>query len=264
MSQEEERIRAGVLLTIAYDGHAFHGFAAQPDVRTVSGVLLTAVQTIDHEVALLRGASRTDAGVHARGQLVAFDTTKSIPPKGWALGINQVLPDDLAVSRAALVAAGFNPRFKNVRKTYVYELHVSPARDPLKRHRAWWVHPPLDVARMEREALSLVGDHDFAAFRSAADERENTRRTIFAVSIDVAPCRISVAVSGSGFMHNMVRIIVGTLVDVGRGRLPEGAIARALANGDRLSCGMTAPPDGLLLDAIDLDPSITLDGSWPS
>jgi tRNA pseudouridine38-40 synthase len=263
MTNDEKRVRTGVLLTLAYDGRDFHGFALQPGVRTIAGTLLQAVRAIDPRVLQVRGASRTDAGVHARGQLVAFDTEKTIPARGWALGVNQALPDDVAVQRASLVSEGFNPRFSNVRKTYAYELHLSAVRDPLKHRRAWWVQPPIDMALLEVESSALIGTHDFAAFRSAADARENTTRTIESVLIEVALPRVVIRVTGSGFMHNMVRIIVGTLVDVARRRLPAGAIARALVDGNRRSCGITAPPDGLLLEAIDLDASVTLE-SWPS
>jgi tRNA pseudouridine38-40 synthase len=246
----------GVLLTIAYDGRRFAGFARQPGQRTVAGELLGALKALDPKVREVRGSSRTDAGVHARGQRVAFDPEVVIPPRGWALGLGRHLPEDIAVRRAALVPAGFVPRFESVRKRYSYLVICDELRDPFLVGRAWRIPERLDDAALDalrEEARPLLGTHDFTAFRSSADEREVATRTIHALEPErdpKDPRAIWIHVEGDAFMHNMVRIIVGTLIDVARGRRPAGAAARALSSGDRSEGGITAPPDGLVLDRI--------------
>jgi tRNA pseudouridine38-40 synthase len=258
---------AGVLLTVAYDGGPFAGFAPQPGQRTVAGELLGAIAAVDPKVREIRGASRTDAGVHAHGQRVAFDAALSIPPRGWALAVTRHLPREIAVRRAAIVPEGFSPRFASRGKRYRYLVLDDPTRDPFLDGRAWRsdafrAEGALD--RAAREASLALGTHDFAAFRSSADERENTVRTLRAVTLSIDPGDarlVRVDVEGDAFLHNMVRILVGTLTDVARGRLAEGAIARALASKRRGDAGITAPPDGLYLEEVLLDDPG--EGGWP-
>ena len=250
VSEPEPR---GVLLEVAYDGTAFHGWASQKNARTVEETVLGAVAAIDPRVRSLRGASRTDAGVHAEGQLVAFDTTREIPARGWVLGLNQHLPEDVAVRAARAVAPGYSPRFAARGKRYRYRVLIDPVREPALRARAWRVSE-LDVGAMAAEAEAALGTHDFIAFRSSGDERENTVRTLSRVAVErEANSRIvAVVVEGNAFLYNMVRILVGTMVDVGRGRLEAGAIARALASLERRQAGTTAPAHGLVLEHVDV------------
>lgn len=244
---------SGVLLTVAYDGRPFSGFAPQPNQRTIAGELLAALQTVDPSISQIRGASRTDAGVHALDQRVAFDPGRKIPPRGWALATTRALPREIAVRRAALVPRGFTPRFASKGKRYRYLVLRDPIRDPFLDGRVWRIEAGLSdaaIARAIEEAKQALGTHDFAAFRSAADPRENTVRTIRSLTVKIDqddPRIVQVDVEGDAFMHNMVRILVGTLVDVARGRLAEGAIGRALASRKRDDAGITAPPDGLCL-----------------
>lgn len=249
----------GILLTVAYDGGPFAGFATQPGQRTVAGELLGAVQAVDPRVREIRGASRTDAGVHAHGQRVAFDTSASVPPRGWVLAVSRHLPREIAVRRAAVVAPGFAPRFASRGKRYRYLVLRDPARDPFLEGRAWR-SPSFDgagaIERAQREAALAVGTHDFAAFRSSADERTNTVRTVRSLTVTVDPGNprlLRIDVEGDAFLHNMVRILVGTLADVARGRFAEGTIARALASRDRRDAGLTAPGEGLYLMEVLLD-----------
>lgn len=246
----------GVLLTVAYDGAAFSGWASQPGqagVRTVADVLRAAIHSMDPGASAPRGASRTDAGVHAEAQVAAFDPSRAIEPRGWVLGLDAALPDDVAVRAARQVPAGFEPRAAARGKRYRYRLLLDPVRDPLLRGRAWRVGHPLDLERMRREASHLVGTHDFRAFRSARDERENTVRTLRRVEVETESGRVvGLVVEGSAFMHNMVRIVAGTLVDVARGQLDEGAVTRALASGERRDLGATAPAHGLVLERVEL------------
>ena len=250
---------AGVLLTIAYDGRDFSGFALQRDVRTVAGELLGALRTIDPAIAEVRGASRTDAGVHARGQRVAFDPVADRPLTAWVHGAQRQLPDAISIRRAAFVPRGFTPRFAARWKRYRYLLVTDGVRDPFWADRAWRVpelREPGAMTRALAEAATAVGTHDFRAFRTAKDQRTDTVRTVEEVTITTSaddPRLVRVDVRGNAFMHNMVRIMVGTIVDVARRRLAPGAIARALASGDRRQGGMTAPAEGLYLEDMELD-----------
>jgi tRNA pseudouridine38-40 synthase len=257
-------VPSGVLLQVAYDGTAFHGWARQAGARTVEETLRGAVLAIDARAGALRGASRTDAGVHAEGQLVAFDTAMQVPARGWVLGLNQQLPDDVAVRSARAVPPGFCPRLAARGKRYRYRVLVDPVRDPLWRTRAWRL-PQLDVDAMACEADAARGTHDFASFRSAGDERATTVRTLTRVEVEreADPRVVAVVVEGDAFLYNMVRILVGTMADVARGRLPAGAMARALEVRDRRAAGTTAPAHGLVLERVQVDVPAEAGEPWP-
>lgn len=255
-NEEKPRRSAAILLTVAYDGAGFNGIAPQGHgIKTVSAALVRAIAQMDPHAGRLRITSRTDAGVHARGQIVCFDTDTKIGNRGWVLGLSSHLPPEVSVVRAARVAAGFNPSKQAVGKTYRYTVLRGTRRDPFLHSRSWRVHDALNVELMQREARDLLGTHDFAAFRGAADIRKNTVRTIERVGLrectEIPRCLIF-EIRGDRFLYNMVRIIVGTLVDVGRGRAEPGAVRRGLSDGNRLQLGMTAPADGLCLERVEL------------
>ena len=262
----------GIRFVVAYDGTDFHGWARQPDTRTVQGVLEAAIASMaGHEVSC-RGAGRTDRGVHALGQIAAFDARRAIKPEGWLRGVNQALPDDVAVRSAEACEPGYAPRFDAIDKTYRYVLLVDDERDPLLRHRAWRLPPrlrhpdrasratpadTLDLDAMRSAAARLLGTHDFRAFRAADDERENTTRTLHALSIEPGwagdPRQIALTYRGSAFMKNMVRILTGTLLEVGRGRMTPDSVAALLGlEGRRQDAGPTAPAEGLTLVEVRL------------
>ncbi len=248
--------RVGVLLTLAYDGASFSGFVAQDNTaRTVAGALGIAIATMDPTAGSLRVASRTDAGVHARGQVASFDSGLRIASRGWLLGLSAHLPPQIAVQSVARVHPNFNPSKAALAKTYRYLILRGTVRDPFLHGRAWRVHEPLDLDAMRTEARALLGTHDCVAFRGAKDRRTTTVRTISVAEIHEVPgvprC-IAFEIRGDRFLYHMVRIIVGTLVDVGRGSIAPGAIARAQRTGERTDLGMTAPPDGLCLERIEL------------
>ncbi len=253
-----------MLLEVSYDGTAFHGWARQKGARTVEDTVYGAVRAIDPRAGLLRGTSRTDAGVHAEGQLAAFDTALDVPPRGWVLGLNQHLPDDVAVRAAQTIPVGFAPRFAARGKRYRYRVLVDPVRDPQWRTRAWRVST-LDVRAMQREAEVALGTHDFASFRTAGDPRATTVRTLTRVDVvrEPDPRVVAIVVEGDAFLYNMVRILAGTIVDVGRDRLPAGAVARALAALDRRAAGTTAPAHGLVLERIHVDIPPSGQERWP-
>lgn len=245
-------------LVVAYDGTDFHGFQRQPGQRTVQGELERAASEMAGHPVSVRGAGRTDAGVHALGQVVAFDSARLISERGWMLGLNTKLPDDIRVQHARACAPGYHPRFDSVGKRYRYLLQLGEAKNPLLRHRAWQLGKwRLDVARMREAARALIGTHDFRAFRAADDERENTVRSLWAIEITEGfggdRSLIALEFHGNAFMKNMVRILTGTLVDVGIGRLSVEAMGRLLgAEAQRSDAGQTAPPQGLTLVEVEL------------
>ncbi|GAB4214420.1 MAG: tRNA pseudouridine(38-40) synthase TruA [Sandaracinaceae bacterium] len=270
---ERDELRPhGVRLVVAYDGTGFHGWARQPGARTVQGTLEEAIATMAGHPVEARGAGRTDRGVHAVGQVAAFDSARAIPPHGWLRGLNQALPDDVAVRDVQPCAPGYQPRFDAIDKTYRYLLLLDAERDPLLRHRAWRLPPRLwhperaratdpadrlDLAAMRQAATQLVGTHDFRAFRAADDHRLQTTRTLHEIRIDPAWADdrrlVALTVRGSAFMKNMVRILSGTLVDVGRGRLQAAQIPNLLGpRAVRSAAGPTAPAEGLTLVEVRL------------
>jgi tRNA pseudouridine38-40 synthase len=271
MNREAEA-RFGVLLEVAYEGTHFHGWAAQEGVRTVQGELQGAIHALDPRASTPRGTSRTDAGVHARQQFAAFDATRPLPPRGWLLELNRHLPDDACVRRVRAAAPLFEPRFCAKGKRYVYRILLDRVRDPLLHARTWRVGWALDLEAMRREASAIVGQHDFRAFRSAHDARTDTVRTVRRVEVAHAPpgdnggqgARIlEVTFEGNAFLYNMVRILVGTLIDVARGHAEPGAVLRALASGKREDAGLTAPAVGLTLEEIWLDLPPETGEPWP-
>ena len=253
----------GVRLTAAYDGSGFSGFAAQPGQRTVQGVLNDAASAIAGHAVVVRGASRTDAGVHAEGQAIAFGCARELPPERWVAALNSQLPEDVAVRDALPCAPDYEPRFDAVDKTYRYLFHVSEVRDPLVRGRAFHLGRmlrggrSLDLSAMRQAAGMLEGTHDFRSFRAAADVRENTVRTLTRVALETGyagdPALWALEVTGTAFMLNMVRILAGTLVDVGRGHLTVAEVEALVAGqGTRADAGMTAPAHGLTLVRVRL------------
>ena len=264
----------GVLVTLAYDGGAFSGWQEQPGQRTVQAALAAAAARIARHAVKVRGAARTDAGVHAEGQIAAFGTERALSARRWNLALNRYLPDDVAVRLVEPCAPEYDPRFDAVDKMYRYLFHLGVVRDPLTRGRAWHLgrllqhelvqverldgaRPRLDLAAMRRAAAVLEGTHDFRAFRSADDARENTTRTLHRVALEGDyggdPSVLALEVTGDAFLKNMVRILAGTLVEVGRGRFGAERVAALLgADGDRRHAGITAPAHGLTLVRVRL------------
>lgn len=250
-----EESRRRVLLLLSYSGGNYSGFARQTNAVTVAGKLEEAILSIDPSASAVTASSRTDAGVHARNQPISFTTSKPLTSRGWVLALAQRLPSDIAVTRASFVPLAFDPRRDPTWKRYRYRLLCSHVEDPFLSPLSWRIGEPLNRAAMEDEAASLVGVHDFAAFRSADDCRTETLRRLESVSVAPSPFSadgLDIVVQGNRFMYNMVRIIAGTLVDVGRGKKAPGACARALESKDRRDLGMTAPARGLHLEHVEL------------
>jgi tRNA pseudouridine38-40 synthase len=244
----------GVCLVVAYDGTDFAGYQVQPHQRTVQAELERAAAQLTGHTTRVRAAGRTDAGVHALSQIVAFDSARNIPAKGFMRGLNQLLPDDVRVQRAAVGAAGYEPRFEAMGKIYRYLVQLGEPLNPLLRTRAYHLGKSrvVDVGRIREAAAMLEGTHDFRAFRSADDARENSTRTIYGIKVierfQDDPSLLAFDVHGTAFMKNMVRIMAGTLLDVGRGRIPLAEVPKMLGPlAQRDETGLTAPAHGLTL-----------------
>ncbi len=234
-------------LTIEYDGAPFSGWQFQPGRPTVQGVLEEALHTMLRRKTPLQGAGRTDAGVHALGQAASLETDETIEPRRLAKGLSALCRPHVAVVEAADADPGFNARFDAVGKHYRYLLLNRQAPSPLRGRQAFFVPHPLDVHRMHRAASLLRGRHDFAGFRSSDCERKSTVREISRLEITARPPLIVIDVEGDAFLKNMVRILAGTLVDVGRGRLTPEDVGGVLESGNRTLAGQTAPAHGLTL-----------------
>ena len=242
-----------ILLTIAYDGTNYSGWQKQKDeaVITVEGELTKALRLLFRNPALeCIGASRTDAGVHALGQRAVIDVETSIPAEKIPLAIRSFLPADIVVTKAEEVAETFHPRFDCVKKTYEYRFWNAPAKNPKERLYSAYVQKPLDVERMNEGAKAFLGTHDFAAFCAAGAQVSTTVRTIFDCHVEKQGESVRILVTGDGFLYNMVRIIAGTLLEVGMGRRSRETVQRALATGERTLAGPTAPAKGLMLVGI--------------
>lgn len=242
--------------TIAYDGGEFHGWQWQRGVRTVQEEIETVARRVVRQPINLVGASRTDAGVHARGQVAHMRTSCAIPADNLRRAIGCRLPTDIAIVRVADVPAAFHATRDALRKLYRYRIHNS-ARRPVEQHAArqsWHVWFPIDVERMQLAADRMAGTRDFAAFASAGSPRSSTIRTVFRVHVQRRPDTVVVDVEGDGFLYNQVRNMVGTLVEVGRGRWAPERIDTILSSGDRQQAGPTAPPAGLSLEWIEYPP----------
>jgi tRNA pseudouridine38-40 synthase len=234
-------------VVVEYDGTDFSGWQRQREERTVQGVLEDAIREMTGESVFVRGAGRTDAGVHADGQVATFDLELAIPPHGLLRGMNSILPPDLALVDVAEAAPDFDARFSARGKVYRYTIWAHFVRSPRRARHAWHVREPLDVDAIRTAAAALVGDHDFRAFRASDCDRRTTRRIVRAIDVERQGALLTIDVEATAFLKNMVRILVGTLVDVGRGRIEPSAVARMLETGDRAAGGMTAPACGLTL-----------------
>ncbi|MDR3305186.1 MAG: tRNA pseudouridine(38-40) synthase TruA [Clostridiales Family XIII bacterium] len=245
-----------VLLTIAYDGGAFHGWQIQPNQRTVQGTLEEALEKLCGERVQLHGTSRTDAGVHAFGQRATFSGEFKIPADRLPEAMNHQLPD-IQIIAARDVPAGFHARHDAAGKTYLYRIQLSGEPDIFSRNLVWRLKETPNVGNMREAAKYIEGRQDFACFRAAGgNPRGSTVRTVYAVRIEESeqpslrgvPCReIRIEITGNGFLYHMVRIIVGTLVKIGRGKQGPAEMKVIIASGDRAKAGPTAPAQGLYL-----------------
>ena len=236
-----------IKLTVQYDGSRYHGWQIQPGKRTIQGELVEAVSNLVGVRTHVHGASRTDAGVSALGQVALFEVDSPIPTENFADAINDRLPREIVVTAAEQVRPGFDLLGEVKSKLYRYTIYTGRYRPVLRLNQCWHVHKKLDVAAMNQAAQLLVGQKDFKSFASAADRRESSIRTIFRCEVSAEGKWVYLEVEGDGFLYNMVRNIVGTLVDVGVGRWQPQKVTRILEAKDRTAAGRLAPPEGLCL-----------------
>ena len=240
-----------IKLTIAYDGTEYHGWQIQPGLRTIQGVITEAIQGLLGSEVRLFGASRTDAGVSALGQVGLIQIDSPIPTENLAKAITGRLPADIAVTEAVEVPQNFDLMGAVTNKLYRYTIFTGQVRPVLKIRHCWHLHTKLDITAMTEAAKFLVGKKDFNSFASAADKRESSVRTIFRCEVGKGKEEekdwIYIDVEGDGFLYNMVRNIVGTLVDIGNGRWKPEKINEILRAKDRTAAGQLAPPQGLCL-----------------
>jgi tRNA pseudouridine38-40 synthase len=244
-----------IRLVVEYDGTGLCGWQRQANGPTVQGHLEEALgKLLTHEVTVV-GASRTDAGVHASGQVASFRTERAIPLHGVRRGLNTLLPPAIAIADAAEAPDDFHPRFSATGKHYRYLVLTRADRSPRWRDRAWHRPGTLDRAAMRDAAAALIGEHDFAAFRAAGCTAIRTIRRVEQIEISDLPGELLLAIDvrGNAFLRNMVRIVVGTLVEVGMGMRYPGQVAEILASKDRTQAGITAPPQGLELVSVRYD-----------
>lgn len=244
-----------VKLRIEYDGSGFHGWQKQPRLRTVQSELERVVRLVcRQEIGPLHAAGRTDAGVHARGQVVTFRVAN--PPDLWRLqqGVSHILKGELSVLSAELVDPDFHPGISSTHKQYSYRILNRPAPAVLDARRVWHISQPLELEPMHLCAASLVGEHDFSSFRDSECGALSPIKTIYSSQLHWEGDILVYRVIGSGFLKQMVRNIVGSLVDVGRGRLKVRSFTEILAQRDRRVAGVTAPAHGLCMDWVSYEP----------
>lgn len=240
-----------ILLTIEYDGTDYAGWQVQPNAVSIQQVVEDALKRLLKEQVRLHSSGRTDAGVHAEAMPASFSTTKSVPLKAFTAGLNALLPPDISVRGAIEVPPGFHPRREATAKHYRYTIHVAPNRAPLARLYSWHLRGPLDLEAMRKGAADFVGEHDFAAFRGAGCAAKTTVRRVDSVKITENGEFLVIDVTGAGFLRNMVRSMVGTLVEVGLGKMAPETVAELLRSPDRAAVGSTAPPQGLALVEVE-------------
>ena len=236
---------------MAYDGTDYCGWQVQPNGITVEEVLNRKLSELTGEDITVIGASRTDSGVHAQGNVAVFDSDTTIPPERVAYALNRKLPEDIVVIRSEEVPGDWHPRYQETVKTYQYHILNREMPDPIRRRDTYFVSYPLDLEAMRCAAAYLKGEHDFRSFCNVHTEVQDTVRTIYDLDIIREGDLITIRIRGNGFLYNMVRIIAGTLVRVGRGFYRPDQVREILEKRERTEAGVSAPPQGLVLVKID-------------
>jgi tRNA pseudouridine38-40 synthase len=236
-----------IRLDLAYDGTGFHGWARQPRLRTVQGILEEALTKVAGERPVLSVAGRTDAGVHASGQVASFPASHDLHPERIQRALNGMLAPEVVVIRARSMPDSFDARHSATGREYRYRIDTAPVPSPFEARFVWHRPGRLGIGPMRRAAQDLVGEHDFAAFCRSRRSPVSTVRTLRRLAVGVRGHRVEIRAEANGFLHQMVRSLVGTLAAVGEGRIDPDAVPRILAAGDRSRAGPVAPPHGLTL-----------------
>lgn len=240
-------------LTIAYRGTRYHGFQRQPNAMTIQGVLEQQLSRVLNHPLTVYGCSRTDTGVHANCFCLHLHTERPIPCKNLVRGVNGYLPDDISVLSCEEASPDFHARFDCRGKEYLYRIHNHESKNPFLTDLAYHYRRPMDDDLMQRALRDVIGTHDFHSFCAQATEKSDTVRTIYDASLVRSGDMVEIFISGNGFLYNMVRILVGTLLDISEGKIPADAMPDILAAKDRLAAGRTAMAHGLYLNRVFYD-----------
>lgn len=236
-----------IKLIVEYDGSGYHGFQVQNNAHTVQAELEQAISRLNGEKTAIMFAGRTDAGVHAMGQVVAFDSASSIPPDKWQFALNSSLPPDIRVLRSGLTRPDFHPRFDALHKRYCYVIYRRREGAIFYRSLALINDERLDIEAMSQACSLLMGSQDFRAFCASGSSAKTYERMVYHCSLEEHGPLLQFEIEANGFLYNMVRIIVGTLLNIGRGIYPARTMQDIIASRDRSQAGPTAPPQGLYL-----------------
>lgn len=240
-----------ILLCVAYDGTNYHGWQLQDNAKTIEGELNRALSELIGKDISVIGASRTDAGVHGLCNLAVFDSDMNIPADKYAYALNTKLPEDIRIRKSMQVEEDFHPRKRKTSKTYRYAIDCEEFPNPLKTRYSYFTYEKLDIDLMSQGAKHLIGEHDFTSFCSVASTAQSSIRTVYDIRVTENGSDIFIDVTGGGFLYNMVRIIAGTLMEVGRGKIAPDDVKNILESCDRTKAGPTAPACGLTLMNID-------------
>lgn len=239
------------LLTIQYDGTNYHGWQVQKNALTVQEVVQNAIEKVFGERLDVIGCSRTDSGVHANNYCLSFDTDMNISPSNVILALNGFLPKDVAVKKCREVSPDFHPRYSVKDKEYLYKINNAEVRDAFLANYSYYYHRKIDAEYLDREAKAFIGTHDFIGFCSSKTDVEGTVRTVKAFDVWREGDMVYFKVSADGFLYNMVRIMVGTLLFVNEGKIKQGELVDVISSKDRKRAGKTAQPQGLYLNKIN-------------
>lgn len=240
-----------ILIEISYDGTRYYGWQRQDGKPTIQGEIEKALEIVCGKHVEVFGSGRTDAGVHALGQIAHFDLDVNIPMSKIANVLNSLLPPDICIERAEQVNEDFHARFSSKKKTYEYRIYTGKKKDVFNANYYAWILDELDFDKMEQAKNLLIGKHNFEGFCSSATAVKDFNREIYSIEITKKKNYIYFTFTGNGFLYNMVRILVGTIIDVGRGRNSIDNIKKALKTGDRTLVGITMPPNGLYLKKVE-------------
>ncbi len=240
-----------IALTLMYDGSNYFGYQRQSGFVTIQQVIEDALSKITKEKITVSGCGRTDSGVHALNYVLSFKTNSSMPTEKYPVALNSILPEDISVIGAKDVPDSFDGRFSVKRKTYIYKIHNSEIPNPFLKKYSCHYKYKLDIEKMRESAKHIIGEHDFRCFMASGAQVKTTVRTVYDLTLTQDGDDIEISITSNGFLYNMVRIIAGTLMYVGGGKLNPSDVEKIVSSGDRRLAGITAPPQGLYLKSVE-------------